>query len=181
MLRDLRYDVFKGVLSRSYHDFHSVNTADYISAITNDINILEESYFTPFLYGIQQVCIFSGALIALLSLSLAITFCLILCVVLAMFFPGLYSKVLQKKQRDYSCQLSSFTKVSKDYYNGFEVIKSFGLVPVFLQKFYIDNKLLASVKMKKDNAFNFNESISFFFSFFFSTADITFWCVSYFI
>lgn len=166
VLRDLRYDVFKGVLSRSYHDFHSVNTADYISAITNDINILEESYFTPFLYGIQQVCIFSGALIALLSLSLAITFCLILCVLLAMFFPGLYNKVLQKKQRDYSCQLSSFTKVSKDYYNGFEVIKSFGLVPVFLRKFYIENKLLASVKMKKDNAFNFNESISFFFSFF---------------
>jgi ABC-type multidrug transport system fused ATPase/permease subunit len=166
VLRDLRYDVFKGIISQNYNSFYSVNTADYISSISNDINIIEETYLIPSIYGIQQVGILLGAFAALLSLSPIITICLLMCVLLAMFFPSLYSRVLQKRQKKYSEQLSNFTKLSKDYFSGFEVIKSFNLLDNIFQKFSIENTLLANMKMKKDNAFNINESISFFFSFF---------------
>lgn len=127
VLRDLRLDVFKGILSQDYKTYNSINTADYISSISNDMNILEETYLIPSVYGIQQLCLFLGALIVLLRLSVIITVCLVVCVLMAMLFPSLYSRILQKRQKAYSEQLSDYTKSAKDYYNGYEVIKSFNL------------------------------------------------------
>lgn len=166
VLRDLRLDVFKGILSQDYKTYNSINTADYISSISNDMNILEETYLIPSVYGIQQLCLFLGALIVLLRLSVIITVCLVVCVLMAMLFPSLYSRILQKRQKAYSEQLSDYTKSAKDYYNGYEVIKSFNLLDIIFQRFQLVNVSLATAKMKKDNAFNVNESISFFFSFF---------------
>lgn len=164
--RDLRHDVFKGVLSQDYNRYYSSNTADYISLITNDINIIEESYIIPSLAGIQQSCLLTGAFLTLLRLNVLITVLLVLCVMLAMLFPSLYNRILQKRQREYSGQLSHFTKAAKEYYSGFEVIKSFNLLDIIFKKFKVENEILANVKLKNDNAFNVNESVSFFFGFF---------------
>lgn len=41
----LRFDIFKGILKRNISDFKSVNSADYISALTNDVKLIEDNYF----------------------------------------------------------------------------------------------------------------------------------------
>jgi len=37
---NIRKDIFKGIMKKSITEFNSVNSADYISALTNDIDLL---------------------------------------------------------------------------------------------------------------------------------------------
>ncbi|MGM0216138.1 ABC transporter transmembrane domain-containing protein [Enterococcus sp. AZ109] len=49
VVQDLRQEIFDGILTRDASTFHSTNSADYISAVTNDNKILEDNYLIPLL------------------------------------------------------------------------------------------------------------------------------------
>lgn len=160
VLRDIRYDVFKGILSQDYKSYYSVNTAEYISSISNDINIVDGGYLGPLIWGAQQLFILVFALAAIFRISLILAICSIAGIVFALIFPTLYGRILQKHQVRYSDQLSNFMQTSKDYYNGFEVAKSYNILTILFNKFSKDNASLAGVKMQRDKAFSLNEIIS---------------------
>lgn len=160
VLRDIRYDVFKGILSQDYKSYYSVNTAEYISSVSNDINIVDGGYLAPLIWGVQQAFILIFALVAIFKISLTLAICSIAGIAFALIFPALYGRILQKHQVRYSDQLSNFMQASKDYYNGFEVAKSYNILSILFKKFSKDNASLAGVKMQRDKAFSLNEIIS---------------------
>lgn len=53
----LRERVFRGVFRRNAEEFTSSNTADYLSALTNDIKLLEDNYIQPLLLTLQNVVV----------------------------------------------------------------------------------------------------------------------------
>lgn len=166
IIRDLRNDIFKGILNLDYNSYKLKNIGDYISDISNDINIIEESYLVPLIYGIQQMFLFFGALFSLIKISLTITLCLIFCIVLTIIFPCLYSKILQKNQKKYSEKMSEFINQTNDFFSGYSIIKSYNILNVILERFEKINIELYKTKLKKEKVFSINESVSFFFSFF---------------
>ncbi len=45
--RHLRDDIFRGVITKEPVAYTSRNTADYLSALVNDVKLVEENYLTP--------------------------------------------------------------------------------------------------------------------------------------
>ena len=95
-LKALRTRVFAGIMKRDMEQFHAVNTADYLSALNNDINTVSKDYLDPLLEGVMHAVRFVVAL-----------------------------GVMQKRQAELSQKMSEFMVKLKDFLSGFEVIKSY--------------------------------------------------------
>jgi len=115
----LRQKAFYGILKRNIHDFFSVNTADYISAFTNDIKLIEENYIIPSLMVLQYAVMFIVTLILLFEISPLIALCLIGCMIVMFVLPGLMGKSLQIRQEMLSKQFSVFTSRLKDFFSDY--------------------------------------------------------------
>lgn len=156
----LRQKAFCGIVKRSIQDFTDVNTADYISAFTNDIKLIEENYIIPFLMTLQYAVMFIVTLILLFKISALIALCLIGCLIVMFVLPGLMGKPLQTRQEALSKQLSVFTSKLKDYFSGYEVIKSFQIGDHIKREFVNENDKTANAKYRADKLFALNEGIS---------------------
>lgn len=158
--RILRERAFFGILKRNVQDFSKVNTADYISALTNDIKLIEENLITPFLQVVQYGVMFIVTLILLFQISYIIALCLIGSLILMFIIPGLLGSSMQKRQGDLSKQLSAITSRLKDFFSGYEVIKSYQIGHYIQEEFVNENNKTVDAKYKADKLFALNEGIS---------------------
>lgn len=156
----LRKDIFKGVLSRRPVEYASRNTADYLSALVNDVKLVEENYLVPFLLCCQLAALFLTTLGILFYLSPAVTGVLLVLMVLMFLVPVLMGKHMQKKQDAYSEKAAEFTAETKDYLNGYEVIRSYSMYRYIFKKFKKVNKETAGKKFAADAMLAVNESFS---------------------
>ncbi len=160
LIKMLRERAFYGIFKRSVQDFTGVNTADYISALTNDIKLIEENYITPILTTLQYAIMFIVTIVMLFVISPFIALCLIGCMIVMLLLPGLMGNSLQTRQDALSKQLSRFTTRLKDYFSGFEVIKSFQIGSHIKRAFSYENDKTANVKYQADKLFALNEGVS---------------------
>lgn len=123
--RMLRDDAFIGIFKKNISDFKSVNSADYLSALTNDVKNVEESYFLPLLSCLNNIIMFVASFVIMLYLSPLVTLCLFICMFLLIAIPSLFKGAIQKRQDDFSKQQSHLTVAIKDFLLGFEVIRSY--------------------------------------------------------
>lgn len=162
--RYLRDRVFKGVMKQAPKEYTAQNTADYLSALVNDVKLVEDNYLVPLLLCFQMAVLFLATLGILLYLSPLVTFILLLFLVLLFAVPALMGKKLQERQDAYSAQLSSFTAAAKDFLNGYEVIRGYSALPCILGRFHKVNKDTADKKFAADRLMAVNESFSDIFS-----------------
>ncbi len=160
IIRNLRKSIFHGIFRRSYQDFNGVNTADYISVLTNDIKMIEDNYIQPLMECIGNILLFLFTLGLLIFISPIITLILLLGLVLMLLIPGVIGHKLQKKQEVLSEGYSEFTAKIKDLFSGFEVIKSFQLFSHTKDQFDTENDTLITKKFKADKLFVMNEAAS---------------------
>lgn len=158
--RTLRQKAFYGIFRRNVQDFTEVSTADYISALTNDIKLIEENFILPALLTMQYSVMFLVTLGMLFSISPLITICLFGCVIIMFLVPGLMGVPLQKKQELLSKQLSLFTAKLKDFFSGYEVIKSYQMERHIKKEFQNENAAAAGAKYQADKLFALNEGVS---------------------
>ncbi|KWX73865.1 ABC transporter ATP-binding protein [Paenibacillus jilunlii] len=156
----LRERVFRGVFGQKAEAFSATNTADYLSALTNDIKLLEDNCIQPMLQVLQNVVVFAVSLGILLYLSPLVTVILIGCMVLMFAIPSLFGKALQHKQSEVSSQMSAFTASLKDLLSGYEVITSYAMGKYAEDTFKQQNHRAAGVRFAADRLFAFNESVS---------------------
>ena len=123
--RRLRRDAFGGIIKKNISDFKSVNSADYLSALTNDIKNVEENYFLPLLLCLQNIIVFLTSFSVMLYLSPLVMICLFAAMLLLIVVPGLFTNLIQKRQDNVSKKQSGLTVAIKDFLSGFEVIRSY--------------------------------------------------------
>ncbi len=123
----LRNDVFKKLISRNKKDFSSENTANYISIINNDIEILQRNYFFNFLLILQAACSFIIACFGLIKLNRYIAISILTLSMFPIAVPYIFAKKLSNFKKRYSDNLSEFIRIAKDFLSGFEVIKNFNI------------------------------------------------------
>lgn len=164
VIRYLRDRVFKGVMKQRPKEYTAQNTAEYLSALVNDVKLVEDNYLVPLLLCFQMAVLFLATLGILLYLSPLVTFILLLFLVLLFVVPALMGKKLQERQDAYSEQLSSFTVAAKDFLNGYEVIRGYSALHRILGRFHKVNKDTADKKFAADRLMAVNESFSDIFS-----------------
>lgn len=125
IIRNIRKDVFQGMMRQEMSQFNSVNSADYISALTNDINLLEENYLLPLITLIYQISTPTISIGIMFYLSPIIAIVVLASLIFLIVIPALFGGEIQKRQENLSQQLSLFTIKIKDIFSGFEVIKSY--------------------------------------------------------
>lgn len=160
MTKQMRSDIFENVMKKSPVNFHKANTADYISALINDVKLVEDNYLLPIMANIEVIVMFIATLTLLLFLSPVVTAVLILSLVFIFVVPLLLGRALQKRQERVSQQLARFTEKMKDIFSGFDVIRSYRLFPFIKRQFETENKNTADVRFSADKLVALNSGLS---------------------
>lgn len=160
VVRQLRQRIFNGILRRNTEDFSSVNTADYISAVTNDVKMIEDNGILPLLSVVQNGVIFVAASVVLFTINVFIGICLMSCLVLMFAIPALFGKALQSRQDIVSRKMSDFTAKVKDFLSGYEVIKAYGMEDYVRSEYQMQNDGTTAAKFNAEKLTAANTGIS---------------------
>ena len=125
VLKSMRRVVFAGVMRQNMEEFHSVNTADYLSALNNDMKIIEENYLNHIFDVLYHAVLFIATLVVMLYLDVLVTLVIIGMSLLMMIVPSLIGAQLQKRQTEQSEKMSVFMARIKDFFSGFEIIRTY--------------------------------------------------------
>ena len=137
IMKAIRSKTFIGIERHTIEDYSKNNTADYLSAITNDVKMIEDNYLLPLLQVIQYTIIFIASLAVMIYFDIIVTVCVIIAIAIMLVVPSLFGGLLSKRQDKYSDMLSDFTNHVKDLLSGFEVIKSYRMKKYVLSRFEI--------------------------------------------
>ena len=160
IIKQIRTDVFKGIVSQSMGDFGKRNTADYLSIITNDVKIIEDNFLLPFFEVVQYTVIFISSFVLMIYFDVIVTIVVFVAITLMFLVPSLLGKELEKRQNTLSSQLADFTTKLKDILSGFEIIKSYSMKQYVIQKFDKENSDTIHTKYSVDKLFALNEGLS---------------------
>lgn len=160
IIKQIRTDVFKGIVSQSMGDFGKRNTADYLSIITNDVKMIEDNFLLPFFEVVQYTVIFISSFVLMIYFDVIVTIIVFVAITLMFLVPSLLGKELEKRQNTLSSQLADFTTKLKDILSGFEIIKSYSMKQYVIQKFDKENSDTIHTKYSVDKLFALNEGLS---------------------
>lgn len=160
IIKQIRTDVFKGIVSQSMGDFGKRNTADYLSILTNDVKMIEDNFLLPFFEVVQYTVIFISSFVLMIYFDVIVTIVVFVAITLMFLVPSLLGKELEKRQNTLSSQLADFTTKLKDILSGFEIIKSYSMKQYVIQKFDKENSDTIHTKYNVDKLFALNEGLS---------------------
>lgn len=156
----LKIDVFRGILRKPYKSFKSNNTADYISNLTNDMNMVENNYIITNIARIGDCIILGVSIIVLLLINGWITLLTVAASVFVLFAPLIFRKRLEKRQGEVSNQFSVFTDKVKDIFMGYEVIKTFSVEKHKEKEFVDENEELERKKFESNKIISYATATS---------------------
>lgn len=160
MIKQYRRDIFKGIMDRRPIRYYGENTADYISALTNDMKLIEDNYIAALLNTFKLVVMFAVTLVILLILSPMVTAILILTFLLIFLLPATIGRCLEKRQDRVSAQMAAFTEKLKDILSGYEVLRSYDRIEAAKYRFQEENEEEIRVRFRAARLFALNEGLS---------------------
>ena len=160
IMKAVRSKTFMGIEKHTIEDYSKNHTADYLSAITNDVKMIEDNFLLPLLQVIQYTIIFIASLAVMIYFDIIVTVCVIIAIAIMLIVPSLFGGLLSKRQDKYSDMLSSFTNHVKDLLSGFEIIKSYRMKKYVLSRFETSNGDTIKAKYSVDKAIAANEAVS---------------------
>lgn len=126
ILNMIRNRLFKQIYAQKIARYESKNSSEYLSQLTNDVNILLENYVQPMLDLVGGVVNIVAATVMILYYAPIALLIILICTLAIMFVPAMMGNILQKKQEIFSKQSAVFTNRTKDLLMGYEVIVSSG-------------------------------------------------------
>ena len=109
IMKAVRSKTFMGIERHTIEDYTKNHTADYLSAITNDVKMIEDNFLLPLLQVIQYTIIFIASLAVMIYFDIIVTVCVIIAIAIMLIVPSLFGGLLSERQDKYSDMLSSFT------------------------------------------------------------------------
>lgn len=149
IITKLRNDIFNGVISKDHRSFYNCNTGDYISNLSNDINLIEKNYIVAILEMNTEIFKFIATIIVLIYINIWVTLALIVAGIVMFIIPYTFSKKIEHRNNAVSSTLGFFTKQIKDILGGYEVIKSYNIESSISNEFNKYNKRLEKVKFNQ--------------------------------
>ncbi len=128
--------------------FHKKNSSGWISILTNDLDMIEESYFKIWFSVFNEIFEFVISLIFLTIISSWLTLFVLLTTILQMTIPKVMSKIIGNKKEEQSICAEEFITTTTDHLNGFDMIKSFQVTAKSLQAISNSNSKLEQSRYK---------------------------------
>lgn len=160
MIEQYRKDVFRGILHRHPTLYFKENTSDYVSALTNDMKLVEENYIAALLHTFELVIMFVVTLGLLIFLSPVVTAILVVTLLLMFLIPAGTGRILEKRQDAVSKQMSVFTGKLKELFSGYEVLKSYHRIENAVSRFNDENEKEIHTRFQAARLFALNEGLS---------------------
>ncbi|MEJ7175148.1 ABC transporter ATP-binding protein [Staphylococcus caprae] len=157
---NLRNETFGSILNYNMRQFSNRPLTEYVSLLTNQINILEENYIKSYLELIKSSITFLITIFLLTYISPLISIISLSGTILMLIVPSLLGTILQKKQKNYATELSRYTISLKSFLSGFEVIKTFFIDLYINRKHNHNNLKIYRKKMSFDILGALNKSLS---------------------
>lgn len=127
MSQSLRIDISQKIAQQSYENFHKKDTGDYVSWLSNDVNIIEDAAFKSIF---SFFTIISDSIISILAL-LAFHWSIVIVSIFLSFLSVLAIKVTQKKLKEQNLEISNANErliaVITDLLRGFDTLLAFNL------------------------------------------------------
>lgn len=161
----LKGDIFDNIISKDMASFNAQNSADYISTINNDTNLIEQDYFLNILDSFQYISLFVLGTYSIFRLNIYIAIAAFIIGFIPIFIPIIFQREMGRRKREYSNSLSAFTTKIKDIFSGFEVIKSFNIEDKIREDFYNSNNVVEDTKYDSAKMEAIVNSLSEFFGF----------------
>ena len=149
--KNLRARVFRGIMRRRPQAFYEKDSAAYLSAVVNDVKIIEENMLVPLLDASSMVALFLATLGILVYLSPLVTGMLLF------LLPALLGKALERRQTVYSEKLARFTAVANELFGGYAVVRNFAEGLYAARRFQRANENAADAKFRADAFVAVNE------------------------
>ena len=123
----LRDDLMSRILGQSIPEFHTQNTSHWLSILTNDLDLLDETYFRVFMDTL--VDIFSGivSLVVLLFISPWLVLFIFAMIAIQMLIPKVMAPRISKRRAEQSKSAERFTATANEHLEGFDLLRSFHL------------------------------------------------------
>lgn len=140
---------FQKLIERNISTFNRLNTATYLSALTNDAGSIEADYLAQLLSLLTKTVMFIGALCMMLFYSPLLTAISIAITLLPLISSILTGNRLEGVEKRISERNKEFTSNLEDSLSGFSVIKSFKAEKEILKLFRDNNNALENEKFRK--------------------------------
>ena len=123
-MKQYREYVFSRLLAKGIQAFSGENSSLYLSALSNDVNIIERDFITPLQNVISTAITFVGALGLMLWYSPLLTLISISFSLLPIIVSIVFGSKAEKAEKAVSDRKEHYTGMLKDTLTGFAVIKS---------------------------------------------------------
>ncbi|MBO4262313.1 MAG: ABC transporter ATP-binding protein [Clostridia bacterium] len=124
-MQQYRNYVFDRLMEKGIQAFSDENSSLYISALSNDVNVIEQDFIGKLQSTIQVGVTFIGALVLMLLFSPLLTAVAIGFSLLPVIVSLLLGNKAAKAEKNVSDKKAGYTGMLKDALTGFAVIKSF--------------------------------------------------------
>lgn len=141
--------VFTALTRKNISAFSAENTATYISALTNDIQTIEEGYLRNTFLMLESLLTFLGAMVLMLWYSPLLTLIAVLFSLLPLAASLLTGNKVAEAEKTVSSRNEAYTSALKDSLSGFSVIKSFRAEAQMIRIFGENVRELAQADCKK--------------------------------
>ena len=146
--KSMRGDVYNGIMRRSKTDFDSKDTAAYVSNVYNDARAISSIMGLTTGYVFSSLVSSAVALIIMLTYSFILTAIAVGAAALSLVIPIIFTKPMQKRQKEISDTKEAFTTQMKEIFQGRDVVTSLNLFEKFRRHFERKNTSLMSVEYK---------------------------------
>ena len=143
-------NIYSGLLSKSITNFNSENTSTYLSALTNDVNYIEENYIFSIFDIISQAVLFVTTIVIMNIYNPLLSLFAVLSSLIPFIATIIVGSKLTIHEKKISDQNASFMHFVKDNLIGFSTIKVFKSENKIKKLFEKNNDILEEKKSKKE-------------------------------
>ncbi|URZ87025.1 ATP-binding cassette domain-containing protein [Floricoccus penangensis] len=147
-INDIRNDILVNISNMDYQEFHSRKAEDYVSWITNDMNMIETEVFDNYYIIIECIIEIILTLFAFAQLNLIVLSSVFVLGTIMAIVPNIYNKKMKKAVSKISEENEEFTFISSNYLTGFDLLFHNGRTLVIITRI---RKVYQKLKKAKIN------------------------------
>ncbi|MEG6614086.1 ABC transporter ATP-binding protein [Pseudoclostridium thermosuccinogenes] len=145
---DLKDDIFSSLINLNIKTFNEKNTGEYASIFNNDINIIIEDYFWNIFHIYSDILSFTIGTVVIFTISPLIALAVFSVAIMIWLFSLVVGRNIGVYRKDLVDSLGNFNVKIKEYFGGFETIKTFGIEKIIKEHFGKSNEKVEKSRYK---------------------------------
>lgn len=123
----MKTDYIKAVFHKNINEFQKDNNALYVSALTNDFNLIEKDYIEQIVGFVEGFIQFATAIFIIVLISPILLLIGVGVIIINVIISNLASKPIKKHNEERSVLFSDYSGFIKEVLSAFNIIKTNGL------------------------------------------------------